>query len=157
MKLLALFFLLAPAQVLALSCMRYGVTDAYLDAAAARETYVVVYGRLDFDAEEAPESHQRDTPALTRIAATVSGTQWLGAGQKRAFNAPIEIEIRCAGPWCPNVKPGKALMFLKSSGDDYVLATNACGGFLFQRPLAEQLNAARMCMAGQQCKPSEER
>lgn len=158
MRLLVLTLaLLLPVQALALSCMRYGVTDAYLDARDAKDRFLVVYGSLALDETRLPRSHQANTPARTVLPGHVHGAHWLGKGRSHAFDAAVEVEINCAGPWCPRVNAGTALMFLQETSTGYRLSASACGGFWFKTPMDAQITAVRDCLNGRACRPSEPR
>ena len=157
----ALFIgLLLPVQAMALSCLPYGITDAYRDAAEADETYVIVRGTLRFDPGELPEvdlADQAATPALTVIRAEMSGVNVGQKGRRVPFTKPVRLEVRCFGPWCSQPQPGDTLAFLLRKGQRYTLATDPCGGFLFGRPTAAQMRAVQQCLDGRLCPESEGR
>ena len=154
MRLLALFLVLLPLEALALSCQRYGVADAYLEAATADARYVIVRGELSFDPAKAPQSHQDDTPAFSAFAGRIEGFHLGAAGTKADFAKDVRIEVACAGPWCPRLEPGDALMFLRRTENGHVLTASACKGFWFPTPLPEQEAALENCLNGKQCEPS---
>ncbi|MBY5935378.1 hypothetical protein KUV51_20395 [Tateyamaria omphalii] len=154
----ALSFILAcaPMPALALSCMQYGVTDAYQEAAAAEEGYVPVLGKLEFDADLLPEmdlSGQTPTQEVTLIPATFKGDALTMRGIDQPFETDVVLEVQCFGPWCPQPQPGEMLGFLRQTEHSYVLHTNACGGFLFGRPDDAQVAQVRDCLAGRKCEP----
>ena len=146
-------WLCLPAQALALSCLPYGVTDAYHAADAAPEPYLIVLGALDFDEDRAPRSHQSDTPPLTEIPARVRGHQMGANAQRVEFKAPVLLRVSCVGPWCARVEPGKALMFLKRTDAGFELQASPCGAFLFRAPLPEDLTTVQSCLDGRACVP----
>ncbi|WP_052249381.1 hypothetical protein [Tateyamaria sp. ANG-S1] len=160
LRVLSFVLAFAPLPAFALSCMPYGVTDAYQEAAAAEEGYVPVLGTLEFDADLVPEmdlSGQTPTAAVTLIPATFKGDALTVRGVDPAFETEVVLEVQCAGPWCPQPKPGEMLGFLRQTSHSYVLHTNACGGFLFGRPSAEQVAQLRDCLAGRDCVPLGQR
>ena len=154
----ALLMTMLPVQALALSCMPYGVTDAYLDAAESTETYLVVLGQLTFDEARLPTvdfNNQDATPPLTRIKGSISGVQLGRKGQRAAFTQDIDLHVQCFGPWCSQPSRGQALAFLEKTPEGYVLATDPCGGFLFNKPTREQIQAVQQCLDGGTCEESD--
>lgn len=133
---------LVPVPALSLSCVPWGVADAYALADKSDADYVVVEGALSFDPSLAPETDwddQRATPGHTEIPARLHGMSLTRAGFRQPFDAAVTLEITCSGPWCPSVEPGDVLAFLKREAGAYVLADNACGGLLFADPSSEDL------------------
>ncbi|WP_246557472.1 hypothetical protein [Roseovarius nubinhibens] len=141
---------------LALSCLPHDVTDSYTQAAEAEASYVVVHGRLVFDETRLPKvdmSNQAATPESTRIPALISGKSLSKQGFERRFEAPISLDIECAGPWCAGAKSGiDYLAFLRVEPDgSYALALNPCGGQGFGEPSQEQLDQILACHTGGPC------
>ena len=156
MRLLVLMLMVLPLPAFALSCLPHGVTDAYLQADAAEEIYVPVLGTLDFDVDLVPQvdwENQQAVPGTTLIPATFTGDVMGPRGVPAPFETDIVLEVKCAGPWCPSPRPGRALGFLRETSHSYVLATNACGGFLFGEPSDAQITAVQDCLAGRDCVP----
>ncbi|WP_299593052.1 hypothetical protein [uncultured Tateyamaria sp.] len=154
LRVLSVLACLAPMPALALSCMPYGVTNAYQEAAAAEEGYVPVLGTLDFDAKLVPEmdlSGQTPVQAVTLIPATFKGDALTVRGVSQPFETDLVLEVQCFGPWCPQPQPGEMLGFLRQTDQSYVLHTNACGGFLFGRPTQEQVKQVKDCLGGRSC------
>jgi len=157
MRFLVLALMVLPLPAFALSCMPYGVSDAYLLAANAEEGYVPVLGTLDFDPEMLPRvdwGNQTEVPATTLIPATFRGAALGPRGVPQDFETDVVLEVNCAGPWCPSPQPGDMLGFLRKTSHSYVLETNACGGFLFGNPRQEQIKELRDCLAGRKCESS---
>ena len=157
MRFLVLALMVLPLPAFALSCMPYGVSDAYLEAANAEEGYVPVLGKLTFDPALLPKvdwEKQTEVPATTLIPATFRGEALGPRGVPQAFETDVVLEVQCAGPWCPSPEPGEMLGFLRKTSHSYVLHTNACGGFLFGNPKQEQIKELRDCLAGRKCAPS---
>lgn len=152
----ALLIVLLPVQVSALSCLPYGVTDAFRDAVQAKSNYVVVEGDLAFDPDRLPRADANvNAPPLTRIPASITGQMIGPNGQSRTFSEKVLLEVRCFGPWCPAPRTGDTLAFLKKKGRRYILETDACGGFLF-RLGDDMIQIVRDCLDGRACEPSEE-
>lgn len=156
MRFWALVFACLPVPGFALSCMVYGVTDAFLDAAKAEAAYVPVLGTLDFDPDLLPQvdwQRQGDVPATTLLPARFEGDALTVRGVDLPFATDVVLEVNCAGPWCPSPQPGPVLAFLRKTSVSYVLETNACGGDLFSPPNAAQIAQVRDCLAGRDCIP----
>ncbi|WP_286910575.1 hypothetical protein [Roseovarius sp.] len=141
---------------LALSCLPHDVTDSYTQVAEAEASYVVVHGRLVFDETKLPKvdmTNQAATPASTRILALISGKSLSKQGFERRFEAPISLDIECAGPWCAGAKSGiDYLAFLRVEPDgSYALALNPCGGQGFGEPSQDQLDQILACHTGGPC------
>ncbi|WP_223421048.1 hypothetical protein [Tateyamaria pelophila] len=150
-----------PMPALALSCVPYGVTDAYLEAEASADAYVPVLGTLEFDASAVPQvdwDKQGDVPALTEIPAVLKGDALTPRGTTRPLETSVTFEVKCSGPWCPSPKPGRVLAFLRETGEaGFGVSIGACGGFLFGNPKPEQVNAVKDCLTGRACPPSARR
>ena len=154
MRILVFVLAMLPLPAFALSCMPHSVTIAYQDAAAAEESYVPVLGTLDFDPDLVPVmdlSGQTDIPPVTLIPATFRGEALTVRGIAQPFEADVVLEVRCFGPWCPQLQPGEMLGFLRQTSHSYVLQTDACGGFLFGAPTGVQVQQVRDCLAGRSC------
>lgn len=157
MRILAVLFALLPLPALALSCMPYQVTDAFLDVAKAEDGYVPVLGQLSFDPDMLPKvdwNAQGDVPPKTLLPASFEGKAMTVRGVDLPFRTDVVLEVQCFGPWCPSPRPGPVLAFLRKTSHSYVLETNACGGYLFGSPSDAQVQQVRECLAGRACAPS---
>ncbi|MEL7090851.1 MAG: hypothetical protein AAFN94_03860 [Pseudomonadota bacterium] len=144
-----------PQGAVALSCLPWGVPNAYLAAEKADERYVPVLGKLSFSPRDLPVvdmSRQDEAPPLTKIRARFDGHA-LGRAGDWAISAEIVLEVACFGPWCSRPKQGEILGFLREDSGTYALATNPCGGFLFGSPDAGDVQQMRDCVAGRGCEP----
>lgn len=139
---------------LGLSCMRYGVTDAYRAAAQSDAAYVVVRGTLRFDAEALPKSHQEETPERTIVKAEIEGVALGPGGRREARVYEVRLEVYCSGQWCARPRTGDALAFLRKAGRRYILVDEPCGAFLFNRPRPEDMSAIQACLDGRPCPAS---
>ena len=156
MRFLVLALLALPLPAFALSCLPHGVTDAYHQAADAKEGYVPVLGELSFDPADLPRvdwDNQMDTPGTTLVPATFKGDALGPRNVPVPFETDVVLEVQCFGPWCPSPQPGRVLAFLRKTSHSYVLNTNACGGFLFGHPQDAQIKQLRDCLAGRACTP----
>ncbi|WP_299151732.1 hypothetical protein [uncultured Tateyamaria sp.] len=152
--LFACFAALAPVSAVALSCVPYGVSDAYLAAAQSDAGYVPVIGTLTFDATLLPEvdwESRQEAPQETLLPARFSGEALSVRGIRTAFETDVVLKVQCIGPWCPSAIPGRMLGFLRKATQSYVLSINACDGFWFGDPTKEQVTELSDCMAGLTC------
>ena len=128
-----------------------------MEAQAADARFVIVRGRLQFDARKLPRvdyKNQQATPELTLVAAKLTGTSLSLAGFITPFSRPVTLEVSCYGPWCANVQRGsEVLAFVKLDPTGGVVATNPCGGNLFGTPTPKMIRAVKGCFAGKTCAP----
>ncbi|MEM1101043.1 MAG: hypothetical protein AAGH73_05880 [Pseudomonadota bacterium] len=147
-----LIFLASPAS--ALSCLPVSVSRAYLDAAAAEETYVIALGRFSFAPEAlAPRPAGEGSWAGTRrVAAGFTGALFSADGFDFLTELDVTIAATCAGPWCASMAPGvETLAFLQEQADGYLLSLGPCGGSAFPDPTKAQIARIRACHAGGPC------
>lgn len=151
--------LLSTSPVHALSCLPWGVTDAYLAASASADTYLVVHGQLHFEQSELPEAEDLNPaaePTKTSIAARAKGKALGPKGFEQPFGSAVELRVECLGSWCAWIKSGETyLMFLKQHNDRYLLHISPCGGAAFADISAAQLKQVRHCHQGKSCLPSK--
>lgn len=159
--LLGIVLALAASPALALSCLPYGVTDAYHAAADAAERYVIVTGTLQFDPGLLPKvdmARQDETPPSTLIPGRITGHSLDRRGFLQPFSQPITLDVQCYGPWCAGLKPNtRYLTFLQKQEDGYLLASNPCGGFAFGTPSSEMLRQVQSCFNKGPCLKSRPR
>nr|WP_275116191.1 hypothetical protein [Aliiroseovarius subalbicans] len=152
---MAALALCLPAPALALSCMPYHVSDAYRDAAASADAYVIVRGVLSFDEGLLPKvdwEHQQDTPQNTLFEAQFDGHALTRNGFFSPFTQPIQVDVQCFGPWCSHLTSGQDyLAFLKQTEGGFLLETNPCGGFAFGQPSKDMLRQVQTCQRGGRC------
>lgn len=152
---------LMPLPALALSCMPFGVTDAYLEADTSADAYVPVLGTLAFDPAAVPQvdwDKQSEVPQHTDIPSVFEGNALTQRGIDIPMRVDVTLEVGCAGPWCPSPKPGPVLAFLRKTEDaGYAVSIGACDGFLFGQPAPEQIGAVKDCLAGLSCRPTRRR
>lgn len=146
---LACALCLAAGPGLALSCMAPDVARTFARAADAEARYVVVRGRLDFDAAQLPETDWQDqqaTPPHTAIKARITGWALSKSGFDRRFERKIMLDLQCFGPWCASAVPGTDYLgFLEQRPDGYVLVLDPCGGMGFATPTQEMLDRVQTC------------
>lgn len=154
----ALACLLWVDAALALSCMRPDVARSYQAAAEARESYVVVLGRLEFDTARLPRSGENGAPAHSHIPARVTGKGLTLAGFETPFRTGITLDAQCLGPWCAAPPSGrKAMMFLRKGPGGYLLEEGPCGGHIFAEPTPGQIERVLRCHRGGPCKAARRR
>ena len=155
----ALFaFLLAcvPVAATALSCRPHSVEAAFQQAQEADAHFLIVQGRLDFAGGQMPKlgTSAHSAARTTEITARLTGTSLSARGFATPYNRSVRLRVECYGPWCANVqRGGQVLAFVEQREDGRVIATNPCGGYLFQNPTARMLRAVRGCFAGGACAP----
>ncbi|MEL7166076.1 MAG: hypothetical protein AAGL96_11455 [Pseudomonadota bacterium] len=155
MRWLVLSLALAPQCSWALSCLPWGVTNAYVAAEKSENSFVPVQGTLTFYSRDLPVvdmTRQDKAPPLTKIEARFDGHA-LGRRSDTALSVEVVLEVACFGPWCSRPKPGEILGFLRQDGDIYALATDPCGGFLFGSPDGADVQQLRECVGGGACQP----
>ena len=148
--------LLLPVQAVALSCTPHYIEDAYNEAAASLDTYVVVRGDLRFDPNDLPEvdfAKQDEVPPETRIRARLTGQSLTQRGFLQPFAQDITLTVQCAGPWCAKPKQGAHLAFLRQASEGYELVTHPCGAFAFAKPTPQMLDKVHACFTGAYCRP----
>ena len=158
MKGLAAFSLAAllPLPALALTCLPHSVEATYQRAEKAEESYLVVHGRLTFDAGALPDNGTgtQNPPKMTRVPARLSGMALSKGGFDVPFEQPLTLEVACYGPWCGSAEEGDVLAFVERSPQDgYLLESNPCGGNLFAAPKPAMLKQVQTCFAGGDCTP----
>ncbi len=151
------FFACAPVAAAALSCAPHSVEAAFLQAQAAEEQFVIVQGRLGFDAGQLPKvdySKQQETPAMTLIDGELRGSSLSSAGFATPYQKPVTIAVACYGPWCSSAQKGtEVLAFVELGEDGNVISTNPCGGYLFTSPTQQMIRAIKSCFVGKACVP----
>lgn len=151
----------APVAAAALSCMPHSVGAAFGQAQAAEERFVIVLGRLDFNARKLPKvdyDNQQSTPAMTLIKGELQGASLSAAGFKTPYRSQVTLAVACYGPWCASAKSGaEVLAFVELGADGNVISTNPCGGYLFTAPTQKMIRAVEKCFAGAACAPAKTR
>jgi hypothetical protein len=155
--LLLLVLVIAPVQLQALSCMPWTLEHSYAAAADSDEDYVIAQGTLNFPKRKLPKvdwNRQQDTPPITEIRGRIEGKALSRNGFTVPFDTDLIITVRCTGPWCPSVTPGKEhLVFLKKSGSRYALDFGPCSSMGWIEPTGQMLKRVEACLAGADCTP----
>lgn len=154
--LFACLLALAPVTAEALSCRPHAIEAAFLQAQEDEASFVIVQGRLDFDRGQMPNKHLTPDahPQSTVIDARLTGSMLTAKGFATPYNKPVRVSVACYGPWCANVqRGGQMLAFVELGEEGRVIATNPCGGYLFQNPTPKMLRAVKSCFAGNDCTP----
>ncbi len=157
MRMLALCLCVMPSLGQALSCLPWGVTDAYLQADRSDASYIPVIGTLDFDENALPLARLKnpdDLPKDTTIPATFDGLAMVRRGADAPFATDLTLRVECAAHWCGGATPGKVLAFLRKDGDAYTLGSGPCGGYVFSAPDRATIKKVRQCLKGRACAPS---
>lgn len=154
--LVALILGLVPLQAQALSCRPHSVEAAYVQAQADTAQFVIVQGRLDFAAGQLPKKRttlQQGAKTVV-IDARLTGVSLSERGFSTPYNKPVRVTLECYGPWCASVqRGGQVLAFVETGAQRRMIATNPCGGYLFDNPTAKMLRAVKRCFGGGACTP----
>lgn len=147
----------APVAASALSCMPHSVQAAFQQAQESDAKFLVVRGRLEFDAHQLPNMNRKDqraTPQETLIPARLKGTSLSAKGFSTPYNQDVTLSIACYGPWCASVQRGtEVLVFVEMGKGGNVISTNPCGGHLFGTPTPKMIRDVKSCFAGGACTP----
>lgn len=147
--------LLAPVPALALSCLPYSHTQAFLDADASADNYLVVLGRLDFDSGNLPRTDGVTEARGATFSAQATGNSLSYAGFITPFRQSITVHIDCAGVWCGGLEAGhRYLMFLRQTGGGYRLDQMLCETNAFYEPTPDMEADIVTCMQGGPCAPA---
>lgn len=154
--LFAVIFAVMPQIALALSCMPYGVQDAFVEAQSAKEQFVVVHGTLEFNAKQLPpRDMSNQQPEDTVLNARLRGRSLSLTGFTNSYEKPVTVVLSCAGPWCAQAEAGAdVLAFVALGPDSNIITDGPCGGYLFARPTAQMLRDVTGCFRGESCAPS---
>lgn len=144
----ALAATLMPIAAFALSCAPFDPVTAFKRAEASSSEYVILYGTLEYNGRKAPVSHEAARPK-TVLTARVVGQALSPRGFSVQMSAPVTLTMTCAGPWCPNLRPGPdKLMFLKRVNGAYSLTATPCASWAFSKPSAQTLDTMVSCING---------
>ncbi|PYE84552.1 hypothetical protein [Pseudoroseicyclus aestuarii] len=154
---LALSVALPAQQAAALSCLAPDPLRSLQEAAASDETYRVLLGRLDFDAEALPVSGPAGPVAglseAPLVRAEFEGHALGAEGFDTAANGTLAIEPGCLGEVCGNAVPGEeVLIFARVTEAGMVIDLDPCQGWLQPAPSdAQQAQMAACVSGGEDC------
>ncbi len=156
----AVFFsVMSAGPVTALSCVQYPPEQAFQDASASPDSYVIVHGKLSFNPADLPLGFDERGGGPTKetlFSASVVGFSLTAAGFNNRFIRNIKVHAACIGPWCASLGTGEDyLLFLKKVDQNYLLEITPCPGFAFANPNAEVLNNIHQCLLGEACEPPQ--
>lgn len=153
---LIITLLLAGVEASALSCRAPDIATTFQEADASSDRYLVVTGRLSFDAAllpAAPQDAPNKTQPDTLIPARLDGYSLTRQGFTTRFTRDIVLNAQCFGPWCARPVPNTAyLAFVKLTDDGYQLDAGPCGFWLFPNPTRAQKTRAQHCLQGRTCR-----
>ncbi|MDE4060848.1 MULTISPECIES: hypothetical protein [Phaeobacter] len=141
----------------ALSCVPWGVPEAYLAAANSNRSYAILQGRLSFDERRLPRppaGNPNAAPPVTQFRGSFNG-DLLGARDfDQAVRADVVIEVQCMGPWCGKAKSGvEYLIFAEQRGRDLIVRFDPCGSFAFGGDVHSFRKQVLDCHRGKACVP----
>ena len=145
--------LLAATQATALTCARPDPIQSFRDAQAAPESYVVLYGNLDFDAGRMPPDgfSQDPNPRPAPVEAAFQGVAMGPQGFTRPVQEAVTLQPTCAGPWCGSIAPGTYLLFAEVTESGYRVELGPCGGRAFDNVSEDTLTRVALCARGDVC------
>ncbi len=162
--LLTLAATLAPLQAAALSCLEPDPFVAFREAQAAPEIYVVLHGRLGFDAARlAPIPVAPPPPGALmpeRRSAPPFVATFKGESLGRHGFVPTDIGTVTLVPQCgddptfpcpPLATDEPFLIFAQRTPDGLEVEVDACPGWLFRAPPPEVLDGLAQCLRGGAC------
>jgi hypothetical protein len=141
----------------ALSCVPWGVADAYLKAASSNRSYAILQGRLSFDERRlprAPAGNPNAAPPVTQFRGSFNGALQGARDFDRKVRADVVIEVQCMGPWCGKAKSGvEYLIFAEQRGRDLIVRFDPCGQFAFAGNVHRLRKQLLDCHRGKACVP----
>ena len=156
---LAAIFTIFALPVWALSCLPQDLNRTFQEAAQSEDSFVIVVGKVTFDAKRLPVSKfgdQRAPKPNTLIPARINGQALNHDGFGVPFTRDITLNVQCYGPWCGSMSSGQQyLAFLRKAKGRYQLDTNPCGGFAIGYPTKKQLEQVKTCFRGGACHPKK--
>ncbi|WP_457649759.1 hypothetical protein [Profundibacter sp.] len=157
-RLLAISCLLAltAGPSLALSCLRPTIEGSYLDHAKAKESYILVFGKLTDKRNEVsgPKIQGGNGARSENFTATLVGKQATRAGFDRPLKTTVAVNTTCAGPWCGTVNIDlQMITFLEITPYGHRLTEGPCGGNIFYNPTKAQEKSVLRCLRGGVCNP----
>jgi hypothetical protein len=146
----------AGGQASALSCLRPDAVATFLQLEAAPESYMVLHGRLVFDEGAIPRDMSSDAPQNNvLISGAFTGKALTMEGFTSPYQAPVNLEILCFGPWCGSAVSGEdAVFFVKADTDPATAVAQPCGDMIFYNPDQQLLESLTECMRGVACTPA---
>ncbi|MDO6730143.1 hypothetical protein Q4577_08940 [Marinovum sp. 2_MG-2023] len=145
----------------ALSCLPHDVAAVFHQANTGEDRFVVVLGHMSFDATLLPKTdlaNQLSTPPDTRIPAQIRGKALTAAGFTYDYDAAINLNAQCLGPWCAGaVSDTQYLAFVNLDRDVPEVTINPCGGFAFAEPTKAMADQVVQCLNGGTCEPRQHR
>lgn len=149
--------LLLPVEAAALSCLRPDAVRSFNALNDAPERYVVVHGRITFDASLLPEPDtETQREKVTRIPARIEGAALSRGGFTTPYDRDILLDVRCLVVWCGALTNGADhLVFLQLTDSDPLLSVDPCPDRAFQDPTPGLLARMHACILGQDCRPED--
>ena len=143
----------AATQATALTCAPPDPIRSFQNAQDAPESYVVLYGTLQFDPASIPEGgfSQDPEPRPAPVGAAFSGLALGLEGFTRPVQETVTLQPTCAGPWCGSIAPGTYLLFAEITDSGTRVEIGPCGGGAFDGVSEETLTQLTACMRGQAC------
>ncbi|MEP3347000.1 MAG: hypothetical protein ABJN34_05655 [Litoreibacter sp.] len=148
----ALALAIAAGPAIAQSCGPTHPVAAYNAVAKAKESFVILHGEFDFDVSRVPDVNA--PPTIARIPTVFTGKLLTGAGFTDEVEAPVTLNLDCAGAWCARVSPKvDYLAFVLQTDNELIFNVDPCYAFAFSDPEDQVIEAIEQCAAGGDCTP----
>ncbi|WP_158269979.1 hypothetical protein [Litoreibacter ponti] len=152
----ALALSLGASQAAALSCLRPDPVAAFKTVAEADQTFFIVNGQFAFDTAGIPDPF-KGPPQEVAVDATFRGKLLTSEGFTEDVQAPVTINLDCAGPWCARMSPNTDYMaFVLRTDTGLIFNVDPCYSFAFPNPKADAIKAVEQCAAGGECEVKKE-
>lgn len=154
--LLAIMIVLLAGSASALSCLRPDPAATYQRMASAKETYVVLHGRLTYDEATLPK-RPRVAPSKGKRPVQSAGARFKGQalntnGFVTPFDREIRLELTCAGAWCASIENHHLfLAFVERQAGKFSLTVDPCYSTIFPNPEPAVLDQMQTCFNGGRC------
>lgn len=143
----------------ALTCVPRTVAQAYADAAASPENYVIAVGSLDVTGQSTPPEGavalNGDINFMQGYTqpARVEGTIFTSSGFAQPWSQDLLVEVSCVVAWCGQAEQVvDGLFFIRQNvNGTYALELGACPANVFHNPTQADLQQVQVCYSGGGC------
>ena len=149
---------LAATQAAALTCVPADPITTFRMAQEAPESYVVLYGRLDFDSGAMRDGTDIVSPGaaetpLEPVPARFGGFALTPEGFTRPVQGQVSLQPICFSQWCGSIGPGDDwLLFAQSTtAGTFQVGINPCGVWAFEGVSLVTLDVRAGCLRGENC------
>jgi hypothetical protein len=145
----AIALMVIAGQAVALSCVRPDAVNTFERVSEDAASYYLLYGTLDFDVAKQPKGVVNAERNPDPIVAQFAGFALNTSGFTTSYSRAVTLQPVCFGPWCGGETPGvKSLFFAQVDGDQIIIESTPCGGFVLPEPSQSLLDKMTSCMNG---------